>query len=299
MDKVPSVIEDVDGLVFRHKGPLTLDPLGRDTERTRRLVDQVSPWRNRAINGNFVVNQGNYASGTALAAGAYGHDMWKAGSGGCTYTFSQLANSTTITITAGSLIQVIEDKMVEGGAYWLMWSGTAQARVGVNSATPSGSYSAGPIRWVNTAGTVTSIEFSTGTVGQVNVQPGRFPIMNFASRPYELELALCKRYYFRVSSNAGNTAYFCSMVGISTTGAFGPMPAIAGMRATPTVGYSALADITTYNGGFNAATALAASFPPEAPILTVTTASGLTAGGAVLCAVLSGTGKYVDFSARL
>ncbi len=39
-------------------------------------------WVNRVINGNFAINQRGYASGAALAAGAYAHDRWRAGAGG-------------------------------------------------------------------------------------------------------------------------------------------------------------------------------------------------------------------------
>ena len=58
--------------------------------------------RNVVINGNFGINQRAYASGTALAAGAYAHDRFKAGSGGCTYAFTQTVPDTAITITAGT-----------------------------------------------------------------------------------------------------------------------------------------------------------------------------------------------------
>lgn len=290
---------DVSGTIFRHYNYLNHDPVGIAQDRTRRLANQILPWRNRIINGNFVINQTGYVSGAALASGAYGHDGWKAGSGGGDYTFTQGANSTTITIKANkTLIQVIEDKMVEGGAYWLTWTGAAQARVGIDSATPSGSYSAAPIRWVNTAGTTMSVEFNSGTLGEVNLQPGRI-VTPFASRPYGQEYALCRRYYFRVSSNSGNDAYFAIFSATSTTTALGPIPAIAGMRTTPTIGYSAVGDLALYNGSFNAMTAFASGFPPEAPIGNATVASGLTTGQGCLAVVRAGTGKYVDFSARL
>lgn len=66
--------------------------------------------KNRIIDGGFIINQRGYTSGTSLSAGSYGHDRWKAGSGGGTYTFTQgsLGVNTTVTITAGTLVQVIE-----------------------------------------------------------------------------------------------------------------------------------------------------------------------------------------------
>ncbi len=89
---------------------------------------------NLLINGNFAVNQRAYVSGAALAAGAFGHDRWKASPAGCTYTFASSPPQTTITITSGSLIQAIEDPQVEGGSYVLSWTGSAQGRVGHSGA---------------------------------------------------------------------------------------------------------------------------------------------------------------------
>ena len=76
---------------------------------------------NRIINGNFAINQRGQVSGTALAAAAYGHDRWKAGASGCTYTFTAALPDTTITITTGSLTQIIEGGNIEperGSTSW-------------------------------------------------------------------------------------------------------------------------------------------------------------------------------------
>jgi hypothetical protein len=98
------------------------------------------PGANNADNGGFAVNQRTYVSGTALAAGAYGHDRWKAGAGGGTYTFAAPSGpSNSITITAGTLQQVIEGAALAGGTYTLSWTGTAQGRIG------AGSYAASPV----------------------------------------------------------------------------------------------------------------------------------------------------------
>lgn len=147
---------------------------------------------NRVIDGGFIINQRGYVSGTSLSSGSYGHDRWKAGASGCTYTFTQgsLGVNTAITITAGSLQQVIEGcNMAEGGTYVLTWTGTAQARFN------SGSYSSSPLKVTGiTAGANTTIEFNTGTVGSVGVFSGSAPT-TFPYRPYGTELQLCQRYY--------------------------------------------------------------------------------------------------------
>ena len=135
------------------------------------IVFSNSLYYQALINAGFTVNQRGYVSNATLASGAYGHDRWKAGASGGDYTFTQLAQATTITIKAGkSLIQVIENKNVIGGTYTLSWTGTAQARFGIDSATPSGAYADSPITiTAQTAGTVMSVEFDDGTLGRYNL----------------------------------------------------------------------------------------------------------------------------------
>lgn len=156
--------------------------------------------RNVVINGCFRINNGNagvpYVSAATLAAGNYGHEMWKAGASGGDYTFTQLATPTTITIGSGkSLIQVIDGTNVEKTDYVLSWPGTATARVGVNSATPSGSYAASPILITGqTIGAVMSIEFTNGTLGKVMCEPGTVPTV-FERRPKSVEVKLTEPYF--------------------------------------------------------------------------------------------------------
>ena len=151
---------------------------------------------NIVINGDFRINQTGYVSAAALAAGTYGHDQWKAGAAGGDYSFTQLKSSTQITIASGkSLVQPIEDVNVAGGSYVLTWTGTAQARAGVNTLTPSGAYAASPLLISGqTAGTVMSIEFNAGTLGTVKLETGS-TATPFVMRPFDLELLSCQRYW--------------------------------------------------------------------------------------------------------
>lgn len=149
--------------------------------------------KNRIIDGGFIINQRGYTSGTSLASGTYGHDRWKGGASAGTYTFTQgaLGVNTTITITAGSIIQVIEGaNLPEGGTYVLSWTGTAQGRL--NGGTYGSSGTVTVTGW--TAGTNLNVEFNTGTLGNVQLEKGS-TASSYDHRPYGTELSLCQRYY--------------------------------------------------------------------------------------------------------
>lgn len=148
----------------------------------------ISGFRNVIINGNFGINQRAVSGTVTLSAGVYGHDRWKAGASGCTYTFATTNNVTTITITAGTLVQVIEGLSLQSGTYTLTWQGSAQARI------DSGSYSVSGMQGTAVGGTNQTVEFSTGTVSKVQYEQGTTYTV-FENRPYGLEFSLCQRYY--------------------------------------------------------------------------------------------------------
>lgn len=184
--------------------------------------------RNHILNGNFAVNQIPVAGSVVLTAGQYGHDGWKAGAGGCSYTFAASGNDTVITISAGTLIQVIEDKHVEGGIFTFSQAGNAQGRIAINNGTPSGGYAALPLTTSTaTGGQAITVEFTTGTVSKVQVEPGTLPSI-FERRLFASELALCKRYFQKGSlyatGQAPAGAYLSAVVCY-----------MAEMRANPTV----------------------------------------------------------------
>jgi len=144
--------------------------------------------KNKIINGNFAINQRGVSGTVVLAAGAYGHDRFKAGAAGCTYTFATLENITTITISAGSLIQVIEGLNLFSGNVVLSWEGTAQGKIG------TGAYGNSGVTGTAVGGTDLSVEFSTGTLSLVQLETGSYKSA-FEHRPYGMELSLCQRYY--------------------------------------------------------------------------------------------------------
>lgn len=185
-------------------------------------------FKNRIINGQLFINQRVVSGTVILAAGAYGHDRFKGGASGCTYTFATSNNVTTLTISAGSLIQVVEGLNLESGTYTLSWTGTAQGKIG------AGSFSASGVIGSITGGTNTNIEFNTGTVSYPQLEKGS-TATSFDYRPYGTELALCQRYGFGITNGV-----FCATGTVRTGGTAGylfrapPVP----MRATPTITYS-------------------------------------------------------------
>ena len=144
--------------------------------------------KNAIINGNFGINQRGVSGTVVLSAGDYGHDRWKAGTSGCTYTFTTTNNVTTITITAGSLMQVIEGINLQSGTYTLSWTGTAQGQV------DGGVYAGSGLTGTAVGGTNQTIEFNTGTLSLVQYEAGSVATP-FEHRQYGQELALCQRYY--------------------------------------------------------------------------------------------------------
>ena len=209
-------------------GPIVLaaDPAAPLQPATKQYVDGGRLGDNRIINGNFAINQRGYVSGNALAAAAYGHDRWKAGASGCTYTFTTTVPDTTITITAGTLTQVIEAGMIEGGVYTLSWSGTAQARV--YQGTPTGAYAASPFTTAALpAGVNTIVEFNAGTLVRAKLEIGSVATP-FNRQSMAKNLADCQRYY-----QIGQVAF----TGYSTSpnSPLFSMNFLVQMRASPTL----------------------------------------------------------------
>lgn len=208
--------------------------------------------RNAVINGNFGINQRAVSGTVTLAAGVYGHDRFKAGSGGCTYTFATALNVTTLTITAGTLVQVIEGLNLTSGTYTLSWTGTATARI------DAGAYSGSGVTGTAVGGTNQSIEFATGTVSKVQYEFGSVATP-FEHRPIGMELALCQRYLpvWKTSAAYGHfaigQAYDATatstllkapvttrvpITGITTSGTFQPLSAALGGTTNGSLAFS-------------------------------------------------------------
>lgn len=236
--------------------------------------------KNRLINGNFSINQRAVSGTVSLSAGAYGHDRWKAGASGCTYTFAASGNDTVITITAGSLMQVIEGVNIEGGVYALSNEGSAQARIAINGASTSGAYAAATksaplLSSSATGGQQITVEFSTGTVHRAQAEPGT--IATPFERRMSLELALCQRYYAFGSFGLGR-ADTTSQINWSVTW---PVR----MRATPTITVTKAAhNVAQFGVGTqtSSGSTVSGSFPSlQQSVVLITGYSGLTVGNIV------------------
>jgi hypothetical protein len=203
--------------------------------QTAAQVAAVSQGFNYTDNAGFSVNQRGYVSGTALAAGAFGHDRWKAGAGGCTYTFAAGAPATTITITAGTLQQVVEGASIAGGNYMLSWTGTAQGRVG------AGAYAASPVAMTGiAAGANTTIEFNTGTLGRVKLEPGTV-VTPWIAASAGYDLSNCQRFF--QTGRCYGSSY--STAGLSATL---PYSLAVPMRSVPTIVITATAGAANVTG---------------------------------------------------
>lgn len=170
-------------------GVASLDPTGK-VPLSQIPISGVSTaygYRNVLLNPNFTINQDVVSGTVILTAGQYGHDGWKAGSSGCTYTFAKVDNVTVLTISAGSLMQVIEGINLRSALYYLTWVGTATGKIA------GGSYAASGVTGIATGGTNMQVEFSTGTLSLVQCERGE--VTPFEFRPIQLELFFAMRYY--------------------------------------------------------------------------------------------------------
>ena len=247
---------------------------------------------NAIINGNFQVNQRGVSGTVTLAAGAYGHDRWKAGASGCTYTFATSNNVTTLTISSGSLIQVIEGINLYSDTYTLSWTGTAQGKIG------AGSYAGSGVTGSVTGGTNLNIEFNTGTVSLVQFEPG-VEASPFERRDYGRELMMCQRYYEQMNFTSGQDLCMAFANSGSLTQTLGVIPYTVVKRALPTVTSSAA---STFKYNWLASGLTGTSFLALSANLTAGTmllGLGSNAGQIAGYFGTTGSASFIAFSAEL
>lgn len=287
-----------DGSVWRTA--LDVDPLSGQVSFPSGLATSPSPSSglvavNRIINGAFQINQRAYASGTFVSLNTYMHDRWKAGLVGCAYSFTQNSADTLITITQGSLIQIIEGANIAAGSYTLSWQGTSRGRLN------GGSFSASPLTIDNLAnGATLVVEFNTGTLSDVMLTQGSTQSA-FQRRMLQDELALCRRYYRRKLS-----AYQYEPIALLNSRAANSVPAMLWsfdqpMRIAPACSVSGFADlILAAANGTSIGPLSAATFQSSVNGISI---SNITAGinpGLSDAVQLSfaAAGKWIDASAE-
>lgn len=236
--------------------------------------------RQAIINGGFSVNQRVKSGTVTLAAGAYGHDRWRAGASGCTYAFATSANVTTLTISAGSLQQAIEGINLYNGTYILSWTGTAQGKIG------AGSFGASGVSGSVVGGSNLTIEFGTGTLANVQFNFGSIALP-FMPKRFNEELSACLGYY-RKSYDIGTAPYTNTIIGAKNK--FVPSyNAVQGhdfdvpMRAVPTVTLISVAGtankITSEDGSVDIGTSVTALNSSSTGFrLGIDSGGGFTAG---------------------
>jgi hypothetical protein len=149
---------------------------------------------NELINSTFAINQEVVSGTVILSSGEYGHDQWRAGAGGCTYTFATSLNVTTITISAGTLEQEIDGTSLQSGNYILGWDGTAQGQI------DGGGFAISPVLETLVGGVNSIVEFNTGTLFIPKLEKGTTET-EFIPKKLSEELIDCQ-YYFEKSYNS-------------------------------------------------------------------------------------------------
>lgn len=243
----------------------------------------LQSFRNKIINGGFQINQRIVSGTVTLAAGIYGHDRWKAGAAGCTYTFVTVNNVTTITISAGSLLQIIEGNNLQSGLHVLSWSGTAQGKIDAGAFSPTG------ISGTAIGGTNLTVEFNTGTLSFIQFELGSTSTL-FEARQFGIELTLCQRYLPSINTTTANEAIGLGQA-IGTTAAIIPISFNVPTRVPITgITVSTVGNFRLSDAGFNPITVtniVISIGGIRMATVQVTIASGVVAGAATVLTAIS------------
>mgnify|MGYP003642039353 CR=1 FL=1 len=183
-------------------------------------VELKSGRRNSLINARFAINQ-NVVSGTVvLAAGDFGHDMMFGGASGCTYTFSTTNNTTVLTISAGSIKQVVASEDVQQGLNVLSHVGTSQGRIN------GGSYGAsGTVTATLTGATNVVCEWGIGTLSLIQLEKSSYAT-DFKYIKFNEDLSECQKYFsksYDLATAAGTITSVGRLASISSGASSGDL----------------------------------------------------------------------------
>ncbi len=273
---------------FKHTGVAAASAAGQYIEYTQ-AYGLLSLGKSSIVNGNFIINQRNVSGTVTLAASTYGHDRWKAGAGGCTYTFVGSNGINTVTITAGTLMQTIRTTDVPIGLNTcvLSWTGTAQGRFGV------GSYGASGLTATVSYAPLT-VEFGTGTLSLVQLELGSVATP-YEQRPFEAELLICQQYCRVISAIAIYQPVADGYLSTTTTAAF--LLSFPTMRVPPVVTLTGW-QLEVNFGTRVAISSVATSFISKEGCLIIATVAAQTAN--LHCNLVStAAGSTIIFDAEL
>ncbi len=166
----------------------------------------IQPSGNLILNPEFAVNTLNYG-GAQLGLDEYAHNRWKAGTVNTQYTVA----GDVVTLTAGSLKQVIDGRSIVTGTYSISWTGAATCQIdGV------GISNGGTVDLTNDTEAV--IEFSNGDFSYPYLTIGTAALA-YRARPYEQEFQLCRAVMAFPFDTAVTTAFIHeSVVAFSSFG---------------------------------------------------------------------------------
>ena len=169
----------------------------------------LSGFRNRLVNGAFLIHQRQAAGGT-LAAGVYIADRWRTSASGATVTVA----GGVVTLTSGAIVQSIEPENfgLAGQSVVVSVGGTSANSItvsvsayGTGSGSVSGTIAAGSGRRgvaLAVPSTVTGgalLQLSTAgsavSFSEVMLTQGTQTESFFEVRPFGMEVTLCERYY--------------------------------------------------------------------------------------------------------
>jgi hypothetical protein len=145
---------------------------------------------NYFMNPLFRGNSRQLSTSVTLSAGARGHDCWKAGAAGCTYTIS----GSVLTITSGTLIQVLDGRNFISGPvagndlYTITNDGTAPYSV-----VPAGPNYTGTTTFLAGIGSNVTVEFTTGSIQNPRMALGSYSPA-FYVPPVSIERAALDHY---------------------------------------------------------------------------------------------------------
>lgn len=289
-----AIVNDLFGLQQALLSEAGVSPSGApDTALASQYLDAMKillkTGRKNLLYGNFFINQRQVVGTVGLSSGEYGHDGYKGGSGGASYTFTDNGGVVTAVIT-GTLVQIVEGENHLGGNVVLSWQGTCQARINGGSYGTSGNVVANVSQ-----GADITVEFGAGSLSLPQLEMGTLAT-EFEYRSLQHEQNLCERYV-RVFGH-GLTGFFRTSISVWVSGIHSPMratPVGTLLTTSPSFKYASIG-LASGDVQFSGATLLPSSSSNEGFNLSINGGpGGHTFGDPVICT----TDRLVILSAEM